>query len=337
MKDLYPYDTLPDNSVRLKVDRVLIDDKPLSTEYINPDMAQIAFAELDERGWERAQVEVTVTGPEVELADGKWGHPQTVLQVNCGYSNTRQAVVLEADTGTNARWKGSIELDRDQWFGRATLRALIHAEVEGVGNRVIGSGDTWTVAFDDLPPSPVHGSIRVSWVDFANDEGRPYLKSFSGDPYYLRLDPEDPSLLLNNGFEGLEALLGDRKRRPRAEEALYHSTRGNIASDVWSAMFVTALNSVELDSETQLPEFPREGWQEVVLKSLFARIYPELAPDDALVEAVAARDSRDGSGDLLERLLPATARQVGLPALLRNGIELLEKDAEKDATKEADK
>ena len=41
------------------------------------------------------------------------------------------------------------------------------------------------------------------------------------------------------------------------------------------------------------------------------RIYPHLGPEDALIEAVEARRSGDGSGDLLERLLPAAATQVG--------------------------
>jgi hypothetical protein len=328
VRTLYPYNVLV-GDVRLSIGQVLVDGKPLSSGYINPDLLQIDFAGLESERWEQAAIEVAVSGPERELAGSKvWQNPDAVLQLNCGYSNTRQAAVLTQDPHVPARWTGTVEMDRDDWFGRATLRAFVHATVDGTAHRIIGVSDDWTLSFDDLPASPVHGSIRISWVDFENDGDRPYLKKFKHDPYYLRLDPEDPSLFLNRGFEGLEALLVDRRHRPGPEKALHDSTRGNIASDVWSAMFAAALDAVEVDLETNLPDFPREAWREVVLKSLLARIYPDLSPHDALVTAVATRNSGEGSGDLFERLLPAAAGQVRLPQLLRKGIALLEKDTE---------
>lgn len=245
----------------------------------------------------------------------------------CTYTHTRRMVPLVADAHSPAIWHGTVILTRDEWYGRATLQALISATVEEVPCRLIGKSDAWTLWFDDLPPSPVHGSIPIQWVDFGNDEDHG-LKSFRDDSYHLRLDPDAPILFLNSGFDGLEALLGDRKRRPRPEQALHDSTRVNIASDVWKAMFITALDSVEIDPETGMPEWPPQDWQVVVLKTLFPRIYPHLGPEDALIEAVEARRSGDGSSELLERLLPAAATQVGSSSLLRRGIALLEKDTE---------
>jgi hypothetical protein len=329
---LYPYDTLI-GGLRLTVLKVTVDGNPLSSNYINPDIPEIAFRDLDTDTWEEAHVEVVVTAPAGELVGNPgWESPGAVLQVLCSHSNARLAVPLEQDPHTPARWTGTVELARDNWYGRAIMRALLPAKVDGVPHRVIGSSELWTLAFHDLPQSPVHGSIAVQWVNFAEDDELG-LKAFKDDPQHLRLDPDAPSLYLNSGFTGLQPLLVDRRRRPRPEQALHDSTRVNIASDAWSAMFVNALDAVEVDETTGEPEWPAEEWRVVVLKTLFQKMYRDLGAEDALKEAVVARSSGEGSGELLERLLPAAARQVGVAPLLRRGIALLEKDAE---TKEND-
>jgi hypothetical protein len=93
-------------------------------------------------------------------------------------------------------------------------------------------------------------------------------------------------------------------------------------------MFLAALDVVDRDPDTRLPEWPAEGWRQIVLRTLLVRLYPDLAPDDALVTAVNARESGEGSADLLERLLPAAAAQVRVSQLLRDGIGLLQKDSD---------
>lgn len=328
---IYPYDTLV-GDVRISVGSVVIDGKPLSNNYIDLDLPEIAFRDLEADRWEEAMIDVTVTAPAGELSgNATWSDPKAVVQMTCSYSHTRRVVALTADTHSPGRWHGTVILSRDEWYGRATMRALATATVDDVPHRVIGSSEPWVLSFDDLPPSPVHGSLAVQWADFAND-GDHGLKTFKNDPHHLRLDPEAPVLYLNSGFEGLEALLGDRKRRPPAEQAMHDSTRANIAGDAWQAMFVAALDAVEMDPETGMPEWPTQEWRAVVLKTLFPRIYPHFGPEDALVEAVQARGSGETFSELLERLLPAAAMQVGTASFLRRGIALLEKDAE---TKEA--
>lgn len=327
MITIYPYDTLV-GDIRLSVNMVTIDGKALSTNFINPDLPEIAFAEVDRDRWDEALIEVTVTAPAAELTGNPaWEQLTAAVQLFCTYTNHRRALKLTEDPHTPGRWHGTVILNRDEWFGRGTMRAVLSATVESTPYRIIGTGDTWTLSFDDLPPSPVHGSIAVQWVDFANDDAHG-LKPFREDPYHLRLDPSAPALYLNSGFDGLEALLGDRRRRPRAEQAMHDSTRTRFACDTWQAMFVASLDSVEIDPETRQPEWPDEPWRVVVLKTIFPRIYPHLGPEDALIEAVHARSSKEGSGQLLELLLPAAAAQVGAAPLLRRGISLLEKDAD---------
>lgn len=327
MKTLFPYQVLI-GDVSAAVEKVTIDGKPLSTAFIIPDFLNVAFAGIETEQWDEAEIHVIVQGPELELASESFTDVTVSLQINCRHSNTTVAVPMEPDPQAPARWLASATLERDLWFGSADLSADILATVDGIAHRKIGSSEPWTLSFDDLPASPVNGSITVTWLDFSNDLEHPYLEQFKLAPFYLRLDPDDPSLFLNRGFEGLEALLVDRRRRPRAEQALHDSTRANIAGDAWSAMFISALDSVEVDPETQLAAFPVEPWRTVVLKTLLQRIYPDRAPLDALQDAVQARDSGEGSSDFIELLLPAAALQVGIPRLLRNGINLLERDAE---------
>lgn len=322
MKTLYPYDVLV-GEVGISVSRVAIDGKSLSTNFINPDLLEIAFAELDQ-GWNTATIRFSVIASPAELAsNSSWVKPEAMIQVSSSKSKVRQSILLMADPHTPGRWVGNVELDRRSFYDRAAIRGVMYATVDGISHRMIGHSDTWTVLFDDLPSPPVHGSIRILWSDFANDSDRPYLEAFQTDPYYLHMDLDDPTLFLNRAFDGLEALLVDRKLRPGPELALHDSTRVSFAGDVWTAMFVAALSAVELDPETQLPEWPPEGWREIVLRSLLTRIYPDVGPEDALFNAIQDRDSGDGASDLMERLLPAAARQVRGPQLLRKGIGLL--------------
>lgn len=327
MITLFPYDSLV-GDIRVSVTKVLIDGKPLSTNYIDPDLLEIAFRDLESDRWEQAMIYITVTAPAAELlGNAAWVDPNAGAQIICAYTHTRRMVPLAADPHSPALWHGIVMLSRDEWYGRATMRAVLSATVDGVPCRLIGSSDTWALSFDDLPPSPVHGSIPVQWVDFGNDTVHG-LQPFKAEHHHLRLDPDAPILFLNSGFNGLEALLGDRKRRPAAEQALHDSTRVNIAAGAWTAMFTSALDSVQIDDETGMPEWPPQEWRVVVLRTLFPRIYPHLGPEDALIEAVEARRAGEGSSELLERLLPAAEAQVGSSSFLRRGIALLEKDNE---------
>jgi hypothetical protein len=329
VKTLYPYDVVV-GDIKITIENVVIDGKTLSTDYINPDFRTVAFADLDTDRWDEAVIDIVVTGPEVELRRDVFSDTAALLQVGCGPSSARLAVSLKRDDRALGRWTGSATLERDNWYGTAQLRATVHAKVDGIANRTIGESQVWTISFDDAPPSPVHGSINVQWLDFSEDAERPYLKAFRDDTHYVRLDADDPSLYLNRAFDGLEPLLVDRRRRPPGEQALHDSTVGNIASDAWGAMFFSALSSIEINPETSLPDWPSEEWRTVVLKAMFARIYPDLGMDDALVAAVEARDAFDSAGELIERVFPAVGRQVGAPRTLRTGMTLLEKDERED-------
>ena len=91
--------------------RCVIDGKPLSTNYINSDVPEIAFRDMETDRWDEAVIDITVTAPAGELSGNTgWEDPKAVVQMLCSYTNTRSAVPLTADPHTPARWYGTVTL-----------------------------------------------------------------------------------------------------------------------------------------------------------------------------------------------------------------------------------
>jgi hypothetical protein len=256
MKTLFPYPVLF-GDVDISIAEVAIDDEPVLGR-INADSHEVDLSNLERRDWVAAQIMVSLSGPASELES--YVDVVAVAVLNCGHSNTRTSLVLTRDDDTPGRWSGVVELERDHWYGRATLHSVIAATVDGVANRIIGTSVDWMVAFDDLPRLPVTGSLTIRWIDFGNPEDdAPYLRHYATDPWYLRIDPSEPVLFLNRGFEGLEALLTDRRRRPDAERALHNHARASLASEVWMTLFNAAGLATRGPRFAAQPDVLRQG------------------------------------------------------------------------------
>lgn len=326
MKALYPYETLFGDVV-IEVRCVSIDDLPVKGR-VDPDGRVIDLTGVERAGWERASFEVVVTAPASEVAD--LVDAAAVAIVECGPANHRIALQLEPEKPAVGRWTGEVVLDREYWFGVAELRCGVTANVGAVAKRVVGWADSWSLAFDDLPHRPtIGGAIRITWLDFENPGERAYLRRHVDKYFYISVDPHEPQLFLNSGFAGLEALLGDRPRRGRADRALHDQTRASIADKTWTALFNAALDFVEVDDD-ETPQWPGVDWQRVVLESLLASMYPDESLDEALVNAYTARHTKDASGTLQELLAPAASAQARAPRLLRDGIRLLSNELTED-------
>lgn len=320
MKALFPYRTLF-GDVTADIVEIAIDDVGVSGR-VDIDERRIALQGVGRASWDTVRLTVSVAGPAGELAEAD--NAVAVAVANCGPSNTRVSTVLEPDGATPGRWTGELSLDRHLWFGQAELRCGIVATVDGEDNRIIGWADTWTIGFDDLPNRPViGGAIKITWLDFNNPgDDRTHLRRHTDKYLYLSIDPHEPQLFLNRGFDGLEALLVDRPNRRGADRALHDQTRASIADKTWSALFNTAIDSVEVDGDNN-PEWPEIPWQQVVLRSLLDQMYRDQSPDTALANAYEARRSPDAAGSLQERLAPAASAQARAPRLLRDGIRRL--------------
>jgi len=323
VKALFPYKTLF-GDVTLAVESLHIDDTELPSA-VRPLERIVELATLDRAAWEEARLRVAVAGPATELAE--MTAPVAAVIANCGPSNTRQSAILEPDPAVAGRWVGEIILARPYWFGSAELRGAIVATVEGEDSRVIGWAEPWSLEFDDLPNRPsVGGAIKITWVDFTDPGDHAFLRGQADKPYYLRIDPQEPQLFLNRAFDGLEALLVDRRNRRGPDRALHDQTRSAIADKTWTALFNTAIDSVGTDDSGN-PEWPEVDWQRAVLEMLLSLMYPEQSPEEALREAYEARRGEGASAFLQERLMLAASQQARVPQFLRQGSRLVPTDS----------
>jgi hypothetical protein len=324
---IYPYTRLF-GDVAIKLDSLHVDGEAVPGARIDADRREVRLLDLERSDWEVAELTVLLSGPLTELRElQKTGtEPFAFAVAHCAASNTRQAVKLEPDPGNAARWQGTLELQRSNWFGRIDLRGALVAMVEGVADRVIGTPEAWTLRLDDVPPPPVSGAIRAVWHDFfAPDDELSWLQEHKAEPAFLRLDDEQPTLYLNRGFEGLKALLDPKSKREGGEQALHDQARASIATEVWTAMFNAAVQAIRHEEEDGAPDWPEEAWKRTALEMLLDRIYPDKAPEDALQEIAELRRDESSGGALQQLMLIAVSQHVGGARLLRGAINELGK------------
>ncbi|WP_369068365.1 hypothetical protein [Kineococcus terrestris] len=327
--ELFPYLELQ-GTVTLRVTRVELDGKEMPWTTIFHDSRAVELRTQDGSRWSTARLAVELDGPAAEFEQRKTDlqDVRALVVLNCGPSNTRVSVPLHR-TGEGARWQGELEIDRSDWYGDASLRGTIVAGIEGVANRQAGFALPWSVSFDDRPPREPQNSVRTTWIDFVNPpEEVHYLKAFEDEVCFLRLDAEEPHLYLNEGFSTLKALLTEKARRPLAERVLRDQVLSDVASHVWPALFIAALEAV-LDEEGDLRR-PDEQWQRNALDALLPRLYPEMSLDEALREAFEARREPSSAARLQERLLPAVRQHVGYGKTLRKSLDAIGRSGTED-------
>ena len=322
---IYPYQVL-NGDVKLRIGGVALDGSSVLPAFVDPDRRTIGIKTISNTRWETLSFTFVVDGPasELSIAGGIWTNVTAIVTANCPLSNTRVSVPISAEKGSPARWMGTADLDRLDWFGTITVSATVLATVDGIDHRVIGAAQPWHIALDDVPRPPVGQAMTITWEKFTApvEEGRSYLTLYSEEPYYLKIDPTDPVLFLNRDFDGLEGLLGDRRRRPPAERALHDTARSAIAADAWLLLFLDALDHVEVDNETGDVTWPQEDWRSNVLRTLLESMYGA-ADDESLRRACGDWQDRDAAADVLERALPAASAQGRIARLLRSAIRAL--------------
>jgi len=323
---IYPYKRLF-GDVEILLRKLKVDGEDVPGGRIDADRQEVRLIDLERSQWSQAEIEVTLTGPLVELRelheDGRT--PRALALVHCAASNSRQAIELERDPQNLSRWQGTLELERSSWFGRLDLRGAIVDSVEGVGDRVIGEPAPWVLRLDDVPPPPVTGAIETIWQDFSDPpEGQAWLKKVEREPAFLRLDDDQPVLFLNSSLEGLKALLDRKTSREAAEQALHDQTRGAIAGDAWGAMFNASIQAIRQE-DGEDPDWPEDAWKRTALEVLLELTHPDLTQDDALREVAEHRSDLNAGGPLQQQMFIAISKHVGAAALLRKAIKELNK------------
>jgi hypothetical protein len=310
---IYPYEVL-NGQVECEVTRVRVDGRPLDHTRVSPSLRTVAL-DAGRDDWQEAVIDVRAVLPEEEIAYGPWSELVCVAVLEEGATNSRTVQRLARDRSSGS-WQGPVRLRRSRHRSRATLGVQVVAAVEGVRGRVIGwSENDWVIDLRAEIPARDQ-EVRIVEVDF-RDGPYPWLRPFKDAPWFVDTSGEMPTVYLNQGVEGLTALLRGNSSAEKATAALLNA---QIVRDVWETMFHAALSDIELDDDGR-PRMP-VGWRGSVLDAMLSDVLPGLSPSDALAEMRARREEGHGWAELQSRVQYAAALRAQLPKQLATTLRL---------------
>jgi len=326
---LYPYPTVGDAFAALRVTRLLVDGKA-KPRLVNSDECTISLHEEKQTWRAELGLEVACEADALEAFEREHGPVAVTVTANCAPTNHRHAVRLERSRVKPPLWTGEIEIDRDNASERTYLTAALTAEVRGVANRPVAATPRWTVYADEPQSLHFQGTLRVSWLDFEALDAPPLARDFPRSTHVVDFDGNTPRLLLNSRFDGLHALLGDRKGRQGVDRALHDFQRMSIARATWLALIAEALAGVQGDPNdpTDVPDWPASEWKTEVLK----HVLPLVAPDKGEAEllALAAGDWRgEGAGQFFARAEAVIGERLGANGSVRRYVQTYEREGVK--------
>ncbi len=313
MNIAYPYPTLM-GDIEITVRQVRVDGMPLPVQVVSRSEQAVTLHRVERTEWQEGSLDIEVTVPVNELADGPWAGVSCIAVLTEGATNARCVRPLTRSRATGT-WSGTVPVLREAHHRRATLGVAVVADIGGVTGRLIGTAkDTWVV--DLTAAAPVRErEIDIVEVDF-RDGPHDWLRPYKDAPWWIDTSGEMPTVLLNTSFEGItEMLNAPRGAAGRAAAAL---VANQIAGEAWTAMFHAAVADLELD-EDGLPVVP-DGWRAVVLRSTLPDVLPRHSLGDALVEIHNQRVTGAGWAELHSRVQYAVARRSRLPKNLTTAI-----------------
>ncbi|WP_328953853.1 hypothetical protein [Kitasatospora purpeofusca] len=321
MSTVYPYPTLL-GRIDASVRRASIDGRDLPLSYVSEREHVVALHQIDRDDWREGVLELEVTAPGDELADGPWAAVTCVAVLTEGATNARTVTRLERSR-TDRKWRGEVVVRRSSHVARATLQVSLVGSYDGVDGRVIGTADEpWFV--DLLARTPIRRrEIEIRQEDF-RDGPHEWLHPFRDSPWLVETTGDLPVVYLNKSFEGLTELL-NTPRGP-LEKATAGLVAAQVAGEAWTAMFHAALGDVELD-EDGTPGFP-DGWREAALRAMLPDVLPGRPLADALAEAHARRREGHGWAELQSRIQFAAARRAQVPKQLTTAVRTVSRNQE---------
>ncbi|WP_328944488.1 hypothetical protein OG259_26245 [Streptomyces sp. NBC_00250] len=325
MSTVYPYPTLI-GKIDVAVRQAGIDGKPLHLSLISQQDRVVAFHQVERDDWVEGFLEIEVSAPTDELADGPWAGVVCVAVLTEGATNTR--VVTRLQRGRNdKRWHGEVRIRRSEHLARAVLNVSFVGSHGGVDGRIIGVCDTpWVVDF--LARTTTRQSeMEIVEADF-RDGPQEWLRPFKDAPWLIDATGDMPTVLLNTSFEGLTGLL--KGARGPLEKATAGLVAAQIATEAWSTMFHSALGELE-QNEDGTPQLPG-GWRESVLRLMLPDVLPGLPIADALAEACSRRKEGHGWAELQPRIQFAASRRAQIPKNLTSATRSVSR-AQEGATR----
>jgi hypothetical protein len=300
---LFPYPTMPDAEVTLSIAAARLDgvNRP---QLIKKDDGTVPLY-ADSKPWKKAELDVELTCDPMALRafEDEHGPVRAVLVADCSPTSIRQPVDLSRSDVDVGRWSGTLELERDNVQDRVYLVTTLSATVAGVANRRVGAAPSWTVYADEPESLRLRGTLQVKWLDFGGTNAPPPARDFPKSTHVIAFTGGVPELWLNSGFEGLEALLKDRKDRRSVERGLHDFQRAGIARGAWMALLADALSAVTSDSDDEKtePAWPEKQWQTEVLKLILPEVAPGKSERELLKMAGGEWQDSPGAGEFFSR------------------------------------
>jgi hypothetical protein len=318
---VYAYPTLV-GKIEVTVRGASIDGKPLRLSLISQRDQVVALHQIERDDWTEGLLDLEVSLPMDELADGPWSGVTCVAVLSEGATNTRSVSRLERRRD-DTHWRGEVRVRRSTHVARAVLDVSVVGSHGGVDGRVLGTTDTpWIV--DLLARTPTRQrDLEILEEDF-RDGPQEWLRPFMDAPWIIDTTGDVPTVLLNTSFEGLPELLSGA--RGPLEKATAGLVAAQIAGEAWATMFHSALSDLEFD-EDGTPRFPG-GWRESVLRSMLPEVFPGLPLSEALGEAHSRRGDGRGWAEVQSRIQFAAGRRGQVPKNLTAAIRAVARPQE---------
>jgi hypothetical protein len=320
---VYPYEhlnrpiTLRVTAVSLKLDDGTLDR--LETSAFSTAERVVALGLAGHDGWTSARIRVSATMPPgADVEGAPWSELCVLVALTDGETNVRTCVELVRDTEDGRDWSGTVELLRDDHAGRASLSAFAAGTVEAVPGRVIAeSRDNWVV--DTLSDDPVKDiQLKVQKASFKKS-AREWLSAYADVPWIVDTSARVPTVFVNTDVDGFLGLLDSVGSG--VESKVSELLIAQMATDVWSAVFHSALGDLELDGDD--PVFPTD-WKGEVLREMLPDVLPGLHVEDALREVHRRRTGESGWAELQTRIHYAAVRRSDTTKALSHAIRRLE-------------
>lgn len=325
---IFPY-LVMQGDLELHITGTRLDGGDFPKDPLLPDRRTLQLYDIDKQNWARVQLTLELTGSSDEIAkfDAQGCDLHAVVVAHCAETNHRQGVWLKRSAESEAanRWTGTIELERDNFSGKAELTPTVTGIVDGADAKIMGSANPWSIHFDEADTTQIDGTLRVRWVDFENPKDDQMLLDYMDHSFVTDLAGSRPTLFLNKSdkFRGLQALLGDRKRTSPWDRALHDAERVGIARSVWMAMVNASIAAIRKGEEGEEPDWPVTEWKKQVLKAVLTRVYPDMSEKTALAAANEAWQSGEGASMLESACEAEIGSLIGASKLLKRSLQYL--------------
>ncbi|MET7367996.1 hypothetical protein ABZS61_19490 [Streptomyces sp. NPDC005566] len=308
--------------IEVTVRAASMDGKPLQLSLISQRDQVVALHQVERDDWTEGVLDLEVSLPTDELAEGPWSGVSCVAVLTEGATNTRVVSRLERRRG-DTHWRGEARVRRSTHAARVLLDVSVVGTHGGVDGRVIGRTDTpWVV--DLLARTPTRQrDLEILEKDF-RDGPDEWLRRFADAPWLIDTSGDLPTVLINTSFEGLGELLSGA--RGPLEKATAGMVAAQIAGEAWATMFHSALSDLEFD-EDGTPHLPG-GWRESVLRSMLPEVFPGLQLPEALAEAHGRRSDGRGWAEIQARIHYAAGRRGQVPKNLTATIRAVNRAQE---------